>query len=131
MNFAYQSPPNNFERPSDIVDIKIDYDKLINEHLVIAVPDNFEGNTITSIFSKNNLPKMTTYNVEFDVKHSLFEDIIEFSGVNNVKYNIYTQDNEEKVLINSVICNGEIVRLIIKKDNIFKNHQYVVEFEQD
>lgn len=131
MNFAYQSPPSNFERPSDIVDIKIDYDKLINEHIVVAVPNNFEGNTISSIFSKNNLPKMTTYNVEFDVKHSLFEDIIEFSGVNNAKYNIYTQDNEEKVLINSVICNGEIVRLIIKKDNIFKNYQYVVEFEQD
>ena len=131
MNFAYKSPPSNFERPSDIVDIKIDYDKLINEHIVVAVPNNFEGNTISSIFSKNNLPKMTTYNVEFDVKHSLFEDIIEFSGVNNAKYNIYTQDNEEKVLINSVICNGEIVRLIIKKDNIFKNYQYVVEFEQD
>ncbi len=63
MNFAYQSPPSNFERPSDIVDIKIDYDKLINEHIVVAVQNNFEGNTISSIFSKNNLPKMTTYNV--------------------------------------------------------------------
>ena len=34
-------------------------------------------------------------------------------------------------LIESVVCNGDIVKIILKKANIFKHYNYYVEFQQE
>ncbi len=74
---------------------------------------------------------MTTFEVEFNVKKSLFEDIIEFNGQTGSKYNLYIIEKGEKILVNSFVCNGDLVRIIQRKQNIFKNYEYYIEFEQD
>lgn len=131
-DFVYRSEkPKDFDLPQDIVKLNVDYDKLQNEHIVIAVPDNFEGSTITGIFTKQNLPKMAAYAVDFNINSGFFEDVIEFNGNIGAKYNIYIDNNGEKVLINNIVCNGDIVRLIIKKDNVFKHYNYFVEYCPD
>ncbi len=131
-DFVYRSEkPKDFDLPQDIFKLNVDYDKLQNEHIVIAVPDNFEGSTITGIFTKQNLPKMAAYAVDFNINSGFFEDVIEFNGDIGAKYNIYIDNNGEKVLINNIVCNGDIVRLIIKKDNVFKHYNYFVEYCPD
>lgn len=131
-DFVYRSEkPKDFDLPQDIFKLNVDYDKLQNEHIVIAVPDNFEGSTITGIFTKQNLPKMAAYAVDFNINSGFFEDVIEFNGNIGAKYNIYIDNNGEKVLINNIVCNGDIVRLIIKKDNVFKHYNYFVEYCPD
>ncbi len=131
-DFVYRSEkPKDFDLPQDIFKLNVDYDKLQNEHIVIAVPDNFEGSTITGIFTKQNLPKMAAYAVDFNINSGFFEDVIEFNGYIGAKYNIYIDNNGEKVLINNIVCNGDIVRLIIKKDNVFKHYNYFVEYCPD
>ena len=131
-DFVYRSEkPKDFDLPQDIVKLNVDYDKLQNEHIVIAVPDNFEGSTITGIFTKQNLPKMAAYAVDFNINSGFFEDVIEFNGNIGAKYNIYIDNNGEKVLINNIVCNGDIVRLIIKKDNVSKHYNYFVEYCPD
>lgn len=131
-DFVYRSEkPKDFDLPQDIFKLNVDYDKLQNEHIVIAVPDNFEGSTITGIFTKQNLPKMAAYAVDFNINSGFFEDVIEFNGNIGAKYNIYIDNNGEKVLINNIVCNGDIVRLIIKKYNVFKHYNYFVEYCPD
>ena len=132
MNLTYNTEkPADFVKPDSVISLKIDYDKLVNEHIVMAVQDDFNGNVISGLFSLNNLPKMTTFEVEFNVKKSLFEDIIEFNGQTGSKYNLYIIEKGEKILVNSFVCNGDLVRIIQRKQNIFKNYEYYIEFEQD
>lgn len=132
MNLTYNTEkPADFVKPDSVISLKIDYDKLVNEHIVMAVQDDFNGNVISGLFSLNNLPKMTTFEVEFNVKNSLFEDIIEFNGQTGSKYNLYIIEKGEKILVNSFVCNGDLVRIIQRKQNIFKNYEYYIEFEQD
>ena len=131
-DFVYNnSKPTDFKMPNEIVKLKIDKDKLNNEHIVNAVPNEFNGNSVYGIFSKNNLPQMTTFEIDFTVRHSLFEDIIEFNGMTGCKYNLYFIENGEKVFIKSIICNGNMVRLVERKANIFKQYHYYIEYEKD
>lgn len=130
-DFLYaDTSPKDFAVTETIVSLDIDYDKLINEHQVVAVPSNFEGTTIKAIFSTNNLPQQTVFEVDFNVKQALFEDTIEFEGKTGAKYNVYILDGDNKTLVRSLICNGDRVKIIINKPNLFKTYQYSVEYEK-
>ncbi len=131
-NFVYSNNlPSDFEKPNSIVNMNVDKNVLYDEHIVKTL--NFDSeNAIQGIFSVNNLPQMLPYEiVDFTLTNNLFEDIIEFNGQNRCRYNIYYKDNEQNVLIESVVCNGDIVKIILKKANIFKHYDYYVEFQQE
>ncbi len=126
--FIYKdNRPNDFNIPDNIVQLKVDKNKLINEGIVQAINGDDKIESINGIFSINNLPKVISYNVEFNVKNMFFEDIIEFYGENGFEYNIYAMENGEKVLIKSVICSGDIIRVILEKPHIFKHYDYFIE----
>lgn len=126
--FIYKdNRPNDFNIPDNIVQLKVDKNKLINEGIVQAINGDDKIESINGIFSINNLPKVISYNVEFNVKNMFFEDIIEFYGENGFEYNIYAMENGEKVFIKSVICSGDIIRVILEKPHIFKHYDYFIE----
>lgn len=128
-NYVYNDKkPKDFEMPDSVAKLAINLELLQNEHIVQSVPKSFDGQVVYGMFAKDNLPPMTTFEVDFNVKSTLFDDIIEFNGENGKKYNIYSDQNGKKVLIKTVVCNGDIVRIICHKPNLFKHYKYYIEF---
>lgn len=122
--------PENFTIPEGVILKAVNMEKLKKDNIVEVVDDEFIGEKISAYFSIDNLPKNTKMPVEFVLKRGLFENILQFNAEINKKYNIYRLDGEKKILIKSIVCNGDCVK-IIDNVSIFSNYEYYVEQIED